>query len=77
MKENILPEEKLLRLIRKDSKKQAVSAPDTASEKAAAVGSALKQKYVSFLNARAGVLVFFVLSCIYSLSAAAYPLLAK
>ena len=73
MTENSLPEEKLLRLIRKDGKKQAGAVPAAAPAGSVFSGSRLNRKLVSFFTIRSAVLVFFVLSCVYFLSAVAYP----
>lgn len=76
MKENILPEEKLLKLIRKDTKnKGAGGAPEAGTEKAAALTGRLKQKYLVHLNIRSVVFIFFVFSCVYFLWSITYPLI--
>ncbi len=81
MKDNISPEEKLLRLI-KGQKKQALSAEDKQSihPGAQALKPAVKltlhnlpQKYLYFFDARKILLGVFILSCVYLGVSLVYP----
>jgi type II secretory pathway component PulC len=62
----MLPEEKLLRLIRKDARRQGGDLPGSVPVKKPASG-AVKRTYVSLLNIRSAVTALFVLSCGYLL----------
>ena len=71
MKENMLPEEKLLKLIRKDAKEQSAEVPAPASQKKPVFGS-LRRAYVSLLNVRFAVMLLFVVSFVYFMAEVIY-----
>ena len=79
MKDNVSPEEKLLRLIRGQKKKEAVlGSPAVISKaipKSAKPSLALAaQKYLSFLDIKKIILAGFIISCIYLVLTFSYPL---
>lgn len=77
MKDNFLPEEKLLRLIKNQKKKETPSqlpvGPDTKSALVRQGIFFLPQNYIAFLSLKKIILGLFILSCIYLVIVLAYP----
>lgn len=75
MRDNISPEEKLLRLIRGEKKAQAgAPAAQGAAKAVKAAGFEFKLPvFLSYLDARKAILIILVLSCIYLAFAFIYP----
>jgi hypothetical protein len=71
MKENMLPEEKLLKLIRKDVQQQNAGASASVSRKKPVFGS-LRRAYGFLLNIRVAVIFLFVVSSAYFMAEVIY-----
>ena len=72
MKGNMLPEEKLLKLIRKDAHRRDATVSAPASQKNFVFGS-FRRASVSLLNVRFAVMFLFVVSSLYFMSEMIYP----